>query len=162
MSLPPFVLQASTSSSLPSFPSEIKKLSELTDGVGLCALVSLYCPNELPWTEVALGEPPSMADSLYNIQVCMCTQCSALQTESWLGCRTGNGEKQTKQQPSRDRSGRQLSCCLVSLHFPCYILPSLPVSCNCSHLGIYPIPITQHKVIGYVVKTALVFRIGVL
>lgn len=69
MSLPPFVLQASTSSSLPSFPSEIKKLSELTDGVGLCALVSLYCPNELPWTEVALGEPPSMADSLYNIQV---------------------------------------------------------------------------------------------
>ena len=64
-----FSFQASTSSSLPSFPSEIKKLSELTDGVGLCALVSLYCPNELPWTEVALGEPPSMADSLYNIQV---------------------------------------------------------------------------------------------
>ena len=66
---PSFPLQASTSSSLPSFPSEIKKLSELTDGVGLCAVVSLYCPNELPWTEVALGEPPSMADSLYNIQV---------------------------------------------------------------------------------------------
>ena len=65
----PFPFQASTSSSLPSFPSEIKKLSELTDGVGLCAVVSLYCPNELPWTEVALGEPPSMADSLYNIQV---------------------------------------------------------------------------------------------
>ena len=64
-----FDFQASTSSSLPSFPSEIKKLSELTDGVGLCAVVSLYCPNELPWTEVALGEPPSMADSLYNIQV---------------------------------------------------------------------------------------------
>ena len=65
----PVSLQASTSSSLPSFPSEIKKLSELTDGVGLCAVVALYCPNELPWTEVALGEPPSMADSLYNIQV---------------------------------------------------------------------------------------------
>ena len=60
---------SSTSSSLPSFPSEIKKLSELTDGVGLCAVVSLYCPNDLPWTDVALGEPPSMADSLYNIQV---------------------------------------------------------------------------------------------
>ena len=37
--------------------------------MGLCAVVALYCPNELPWTEVALGEPPSMADSLYNIQV---------------------------------------------------------------------------------------------
>ena len=67
--LPQAAASASTSSSLPSFPSEIKKLSELTDGVGLCAVVSLYCPNELPWTDVALGEPPSMADSLYNIQV---------------------------------------------------------------------------------------------
>ena len=80
-----FYSQASTSSSLPSFPSEIKKLSELTDGVGLCAVVSLYCPNELPWTEVALGEPPSMADSLYNIQVCHSLDWRNLSTVIILG-----------------------------------------------------------------------------
>ena len=31
-------------------------------------------------------------------------------------------KRETKQQPSRDRSGNQISCCLVSLHFLCDIL----------------------------------------
>ena len=33
----------------------------------------------------------------------------------------------TKQQPSGARSGHQISCCLVSLHFLCDILPPITV-----------------------------------
>ena len=39
---------------------------------------------------------------------------------------TGNGEK-SKQEPRRARSGRQISCSLVSLHFLCDILATFPV-----------------------------------
>ena len=35
--------------------------------------------------------------------------------------------RESKQQPSRARSGNQLSCCLVSLHFLCDILTGRPV-----------------------------------
>jgi hypothetical protein len=64
-----FQSSSSSSSSSTSFPGDLRKLPDLTDGVGLCSLVSLYCPQEMPWREIALGDPPSMADSLYNIQV---------------------------------------------------------------------------------------------
>ncbi|XP_059087795.1 patronin-like isoform X3 [Tigriopus californicus] len=52
----------------PKFP-KVQDLSDLSDGVGLAVVISLYCPDELAWTEIALGDPPSMADSLYNIQL---------------------------------------------------------------------------------------------
>ena len=35
--------------------------------------------------------------------------------------------RETKRQPSRARSGRQISCCLVSLHFLCDILAPITV-----------------------------------
>ena len=35
--------------------------------------------------------------------------------------------RETMQQPSRARSGHQISCCLVSLHFLCDILSTGPV-----------------------------------
>ena len=35
--------------------------------------------------------------------------------------------RETKQQPSRARSGNPISCCLVSLHFLCDILSTGPV-----------------------------------
>ena len=35
--------------------------------------------------------------------------------------------RETKQQPSRDSSGHQISCCLVSLHFLCDILATFTV-----------------------------------
>ena len=35
--------------------------------------------------------------------------------------------RETKQQPSRARSGHQISCCLVSLHFLCDILATSTV-----------------------------------
>ena len=47
----------------------------------------------------------------------------------WLlpRCRTGKKWRETKQQPSRARSGHQISCCLVSLHFLCDILATIRV-----------------------------------
>ena len=56
--------------SAPSFPA-IRELSDLSDGVGLAALLALYRPDELRWAEMALGSTPSMADSLFNLQVNM-------------------------------------------------------------------------------------------
>ncbi|KAK8726896.1 hypothetical protein OTU49_010116 [Cherax quadricarinatus] len=51
---------------LPVFP-RIQDLSDLSDGIGLAALISFYCPQELPWGDIAVADPPSIADSLYNI-----------------------------------------------------------------------------------------------
>ena len=35
--------------------------------------------------------------------------------------------RETKQQPSRARSGHQIRCCLVSLHFLCDIMETITV-----------------------------------
>jgi len=50
------------------FP-KVNDLSDLTDGVAITSVMSLYCSEGLPWSSIALGDPPSMADSLYNIQL---------------------------------------------------------------------------------------------
>lgn len=44
-------------------------MADLSDGVALSAAAALYRSADLNWTELALGDPPSMADSLYNIQI---------------------------------------------------------------------------------------------
>ena len=47
----------------------------------------------------------------------------SLATSTVLECRMSHRKwRETKQQPSRARSGNKLSCCLVSLHFLCDIL----------------------------------------
>ncbi|KAK7069879.1 hypothetical protein SK128_011064, partial [Halocaridina rubra] len=51
---------------LPVFP-RIQDLSDLSDGIGLAALIAFYCPQELQWGDIAVADPPSIADSLYNI-----------------------------------------------------------------------------------------------
>ncbi|KAK8401531.1 hypothetical protein O3P69_001012 [Scylla paramamosain] len=51
---------------LPVFP-RIQDLSDLSDGIGLAALVAFYCPQELSWQDIAVADPPSIADSLYNV-----------------------------------------------------------------------------------------------
>ena len=56
------------SQEVPKFP-KVNDLSDLTDGVAIASVMSLYCSEGLPWSSVALGDPPSMADSLYNIQL---------------------------------------------------------------------------------------------
>ena len=42
--------------------------------------------------------------------------------------------RETKQHPSRVRSGHQVSCCLISLHFRCDILAPIPVYHNPSDI----------------------------
>ena len=51
----------------PKFP-EVKTLEDLSDGICLGALCSLYCPNDFEWWSIANSQPMSMADSLYNLQ----------------------------------------------------------------------------------------------
>ena len=60
------------------FP-RVGDVSDLSDGLGVAALVSLYCPDHLDWSEIAgtsssgsfsdAGSTSSMADSLFNIQL---------------------------------------------------------------------------------------------
>ena len=61
----------------------MQDVSDLADGMGICALVALYCPEKLNWSEIAgiagnvsaaaptdnHSNNQSMADSLYNIQL---------------------------------------------------------------------------------------------
>jgi len=51
-----------------SLINRLQDISDFSDGVGLTAVTSFYCPDDLPVTEIALGDPPSMTDSLCNIQ----------------------------------------------------------------------------------------------
>ena len=58
---------------MPKF-SKVIELSELSNGVGFAVLLSLYCPDELPWSDIAgvadgASGTPSMSDSLYNLQL---------------------------------------------------------------------------------------------
>ena len=47
----------------------ISDLTHLSDGVGLACVVALYLPADLGWRSIAFGDPPTMADSLHNIQL---------------------------------------------------------------------------------------------
>ena len=62
--------------------SRLQDLSDISDGFSLCALIALYCPEKLNWSEIAgiagnvsdattdnNSNNQSMADSLYNIQL---------------------------------------------------------------------------------------------
>lgn len=60
-----YVFQSETPAKFP----KVNDLSDLTDGVAITSVMALYCPEDLPWSSIALGDPPSMADSLYNIQL---------------------------------------------------------------------------------------------
>ena len=43
--------------------------------------------------------------------------------------------RENKQHPSRVRSGHQVSCCLISLHFRCDILAPIPVHTESKYEG---------------------------
>ena len=60
-----FIFQSEVQAKFP----KVNDLSDLTDGVAITSVMALYCPEDLPWSSIALGDPPSMADSLYNIQL---------------------------------------------------------------------------------------------
>ncbi|XP_044752934.1 patronin isoform X8 [Coccinella septempunctata] len=60
----------------PNFPP-IRELKDLCDGVGLAALVSYYCPDELPWTELKVSYVPTVQESLHNVSLLQnfCNKC---------------------------------------------------------------------------------------
>ena len=39
---------------VPKLP-KINDLSDLTDGVAVTSIMSLYCPDDMPWSNLALG-----------------------------------------------------------------------------------------------------------
>ncbi|XP_067142447.1 LOW QUALITY PROTEIN: patronin [Centruroides vittatus] len=44
-------------------------LNDLSDGCCLAALLCFYCPGYLNWQDVRLSDSPSLADSVYNLQL---------------------------------------------------------------------------------------------
>lgn len=51
---------------IPRFP-EVKDIKGLCDGAGLAALISFYCPEELPWTDIKIPYLPTVSDSVHNL-----------------------------------------------------------------------------------------------
>ncbi len=45
------------------------ELTELCDGVALCALVSFYCPQSLPWKKIRVGKPTNTAECIHNLNL---------------------------------------------------------------------------------------------
>ncbi|XP_069685522.1 patronin isoform X3 [Periplaneta americana] len=52
----------------PDFPP-VRELKDLCDGISLAALVSFYCPEELPWTDVVVSYLPTISDSVQNLML---------------------------------------------------------------------------------------------
>lgn len=55
----------------------INELKDLVDGVALAALISYYCPDELPWTDLKISYVPNVQDSLHNLTLVQdfCNRC---------------------------------------------------------------------------------------
>lgn len=47
----------------------VRELKDLCDGISLAALVSFYCPEELPWTDVVVSYLPTISDSVRNLML---------------------------------------------------------------------------------------------
>ena len=64
---------------MPKF-AKVKELSDLSNGVGFAVLLALYCGgDDFPWSDIAgvcdgATVVPSMADSLYNLQLVQVTK----------------------------------------------------------------------------------------
>lgn len=52
----------------PDIPAS-REVKDLCDGVGIAALVSYYCPDELYWTEIRISAVPSVQDSVHNLRL---------------------------------------------------------------------------------------------
>nr|CAD7568138.1 unnamed protein product [Timema californicum] len=62
------------------YTPDIRPLTELKDlcnGVCLAALISFYCPEELPWTDVIVNYFPTISDSVQNLSLVynFCNRC---------------------------------------------------------------------------------------
>jgi calmodulin-regulated spectrin-associated protein len=60
----------------PGLPA-VHELKNLVDGVALAALISYYCPDELPWTDLKVSHATNVQDSLYNLSLVQdfCNRC---------------------------------------------------------------------------------------
>lgn len=47
----------------------MQELKDLCDGISLAALVSFYCPEELPWTDVVVSYLPTVSDCVQNLML---------------------------------------------------------------------------------------------
>lgn len=41
----------------------------MSDGVSISALISFYCPNELPWQHIIVSKAPTSSDCISNFSV---------------------------------------------------------------------------------------------
>ena len=53
---------------LPKF-NKLQDISDLSDGIALTSVISLYCPDDFSWTEISFQDPTNVADCLRNIQL---------------------------------------------------------------------------------------------
>ncbi|CAH0752773.1 unnamed protein product [Bemisia tabaci] len=51
---------------IPDIPV-ITDVLELCDGIGLAALVSFYCPDDLPWRKILVNKVPTISDCVRNL-----------------------------------------------------------------------------------------------
>ncbi|KAK7870474.1 hypothetical protein R5R35_000749 [Gryllus longicercus] len=67
---------ASTPTALPDLPI-VREWKDLSNGISLAALVSFYCSEELPWSQVVVGRVPSISDSMHNLMLVynFCNRC---------------------------------------------------------------------------------------
>ena len=65
--------------------------------------------------------------------------------------------KETNMQPSRVRSSNPISCCLLSLHFPCDILLTFTVSVNFNSNKNTPLLLTLMGILRTCAKTQVVY-----
>ncbi|XP_075041884.1 calmodulin-regulated spectrin-associated protein 1 isoform X2 [Mixophyes fleayi] len=54
---------------LPYFPLLEELMKDVSDGSALLTVIHYYCPEQMKLDDICLKEVPSMADSLYNIQL---------------------------------------------------------------------------------------------
>lgn len=47
----------------------VKDFKDLCDGIALAGLISYYCPDELPWTEIKDSYLPNISESLHNLRL---------------------------------------------------------------------------------------------
>lgn len=61
---------------VPEFPP-VRELKDLCDGVSLAGLVSFYCPEELPWSDIVVSPLPKISDSVQNLMLVynFCSRC---------------------------------------------------------------------------------------
>ena len=71
----------------------------------------------VPTTLDLKGDGKNKKSSAY--QNCCCNFLQPVVTSRPIDRMSRRKRRETKQQPSRARSGNQISCCLVSLHFLC-------------------------------------------